>query len=100
MTPHAADCARKLRVLSDPTRMAVLELLFEGPRHVGELNEVLHLDQSLLSHHLRSLRDAGLVRCRRDGKAVLYSLDAAHARRRSGQRTIDLGCCALAFRED
>lgn len=98
--PSTFDCARKLRVLSAPTRMAVLELLFAGPRRVGELNAVLRVDQSLLSHHLSALRKAGLVRGRREGKSVVYSLDAAHVRRRAGQRTIDLGCCALAFRED
>ncbi len=99
MLEAAEDCARKLRVLSDPTRMAVLELLFEGPRHVQDLNLVLQVEQSLLSHHLRALREAGLVHCRRDGKAVLYSLSPA-ARSRGGQRSIELGCCALEFPKD
>ena len=45
-------CVRKLKVLADTTRLAVLEILMEGPKHVGELNAVLGVEQSLLSHHL------------------------------------------------
>ncbi|MFN3649469.1 MAG: ArsR/SmtB family transcription factor [Armatimonadota bacterium] len=88
------DCAQKLKVLADPTRLSVLEILGEGPMHVGEMNQVLHLEQSLLSHHLKVLREAGLVEAVRDGKAVLYRrTDAEEA----GAGAIDLGCCRLEF---
>lgn len=91
----AADCAEKLRVLSDPTRLSVVELLMEGPKRVGQLNEVLGIEQSLLSHHLRVLRDAGFVVTQRDGKGVLYDLSPEF---RSGQGdTLNLGCCAISF---
>lgn len=65
-------CVRKLKVLADTTRLGVLEILMEGPRHVGELNAVLGVEQSLLSHHLKVLRKEGFVEAMRDGKAVLY----------------------------
>ena len=55
------SCASKLKVLSDSTRLAVLEFLMGGPRNVGELMEELRVEQSLLSHHLAVLRDNGLV---------------------------------------
>ena len=88
-------CAERLKVLGEPTRLAVVELLMERPRQVGELNEVLGLDQSLLSHHLRLLRDAGLVRATREGKAVRYALGPG-VETGSG-KVIDLGCCSLSF---
>lgn len=91
-----SGCVDKLKVLADTTRLAVLEILMQEPRHVGELNEVLGLDQSLLSHHLAILREAGLVEATRDGKAVLYRLAPGVATARSG-RAIDLGCCSLSF---
>lgn len=90
------DCASRLKVLADETRLAVLRQLLAGPKHVGEMNEALGIDQSLLSHHLKVLREAGLVQSRRDGKAVLYRLDPSVERDSSG-KAIDLGCCRLAF---
>lgn len=91
-------CAQKLKVLSDPTRLAVLDVLHAGPKHVGEINETLNVEQSLLSHHLKVLREAGLVRATRDGKAVLYELAPGVAAAGAG-RAIDLGCCELSFKD-
>ncbi len=91
-------CVRKLKVLADTTRLGVLELLMDGPKHVGELNAVLGIEQSLLSHHLKVLRDEGFVRTERDGKAVRYHF-APELRRNSTARAIDLGCCRLSFDE-
>jgi DNA-binding transcriptional ArsR family regulator len=90
-----SECAQKLKVLSDPTRLTVLELLLEGPLHVGEIGERLGIEQSLLSHHLKVLRKAGMVDAKRDGKAVLYSL--APDLSPSGGAGINLGCCELSF---
>jgi DNA-binding transcriptional ArsR family regulator len=61
--------------LADPHRRAVLELLLERPRPVGELVQRLGLTQPGTSKHLRVLRDAGLVRVRADGRRRLYALD-------------------------
>lgn len=88
-------CADKLKTLADSTRLAVLELLMSGPKHVGEMNAVLGLEQSLLSHHLKVLRNKGLVTAKRDGKALQYYLaPTVHA---NAGRAIDLGCCLLLF---
>lgn len=90
-----ATCAQKLKVLSDDTRLAVMELLMKKASHVGPLVEALGVEQSLLSHHLKVLREAGLVVADRDGKAVLYSV--APAARTGSPETINLGCCQLVL---
>jgi len=51
----------------------------------------------LLSHHLRVLRDGGIIEGKRDGKAVLYRLSPDVQARRAG-RSLDLGCCRLSFK--
>ncbi len=90
------SCADVLKVLADETRLAVVEQLMEGPKHVGEINDQLDVEQTLLSHHLRVLRDAGLVTSQRDGKQVLYSL-AKHVQGSRRGRAINLGCCKISF---
>ena len=83
-------------MLANETRLAVVEQLLSGPKHVAEINEELGVEQSLLSHHLKVLRDKGLVTARRDGKQVLYSLKrTVHGRR--DDRAIRLGCCWISF---
>jgi ArsR family transcriptional regulator len=90
------DCASRLRVLADETRLNVLLQLQDVPKHVGELNAAIDVPQNLLSHHLRVLRDAGLVEAERDGRAVVYRL-APGVKTRSRARELDLGCCLLSF---
>ena len=66
--------AQAFRALADPKRLRILQVLREGERCVCELTDALELGQSLLSFHLRTLKDAGLVRDRREGRWVYYSL--------------------------
>ncbi len=91
------SCATLLKVLADETRLAVVQELLDGAKHVGEINAALNLDPSLLSHHLRTLREAGLVIAQRDGKCVLYRLAPGVVARRSG-KAVDLGCCLISFK--
>lgn len=63
--------------LADPHRRALLELLRERPRPVGELVERLGLSQPGTSKHLRVLRDAGLVSARSEAQRRVYELDSA-----------------------
>lgn len=88
-------CAKRLKVLADPSRLEVLKMLLGGAKHVWELNAVLGLEQSLLSHHLKILREQGFVETHRDGKAILYSI--APAVKLDSNREINLGCCVLSF---
>ena len=92
------DCVNKLKVLADATRLSVIKMLMAGPRHVSDLNAELEIEQSLLSHHLRILRDADLVSTMRDGKAVLYDLVPGVEVEGMGE-VINLGCCHLSFDE-
>lgn len=73
----------------------VRALLDAGPLHVWEINERAGVEPTLLSHHLRVLREAGLVEADRDGKAVLYRL--AEGVRAARGRGLDLHCCVLDF---
>ena len=61
--------------LSDETRLEVIELLRKGERCVCELTDTLDAAQSRLSFHLRVLKDAGIVRDRKEGRWVYYELD-------------------------
>jgi ArsR family transcriptional regulator len=63
--------------LSDETRLEIIELLRKGERCVCELTDSLDAAQSRLSFHLRVLRDAGIVRDRKDGRWVHYELNRA-----------------------
>ena len=94
-----SSCASKLKALADATRLAVVESLLAGPKRVGELGLQLGVEQSLLSHHLRVLREMGLLEAKRDGKAVVYAL-APGVEAAAADRTVDLGCCQLSFEDD
>ena len=77
--PDVSDRARavaalRFRALGDETRLRVLEALVDGERCVSDLMDVLGLGQSLVSHHLRTLRQAGLVTAERDGREVYYAI--------------------------
>ncbi len=90
------DCANKLKLLADTTRLAVLESLMDKPKRVGELMKRLGVEQSLMSHHLAVLREAGLVETTRDGKSVLYKLSEG-VESATTEKSLDLGCCQLSF---
>lgn len=90
------SCAAKLKVLSDSTRLAVLESLMTGPKTVAELMDELDVEQSLLSHHLAVLREHGLVEASRDGKAMIYRIPDNVSGSTAG-KAINLGCCKLSF---
>jgi len=89
-------CASKLKILSDTTRLGVLEVLMTGAKNVGELMEELDVEQSLLSHHLAILRDNGLVEATREGKTIIYRLAESVSASTAG-KAINLGCCKISF---
>jgi ArsR family transcriptional regulator len=73
-----ADAAEIFKVLSDPTRMRLLYALTQRELCVCDLSAVLAMTQSAISHQLRVLRSARLVRYRKVGTIVYYSLGDAH----------------------
>lgn len=74
MQAHAAQAASLLRSIANEQRLLILCHLVEGELGVGALQARLDLSQSALSQHLAVLREAGLVRARRDGLQVFYSI--------------------------
>lgn len=74
-TEYVGQAAHILGILSHEARLAMLLHLAQGEMTVTELCDRVELPQSNVSHHLRILRDASLVRDRRDGQYVRYRLD-------------------------
>lgn len=70
--------AETFSALGDPTRVRILDVLSHGELCVCDLAAVLALSQSAVSHQLRLLRNIRLVKPRRDGRIVFYSLDDQH----------------------
>jgi ArsR family transcriptional regulator, arsenate/arsenite/antimonite-responsive transcriptional repressor len=71
----AARAAQLFHALSDETRLRILERLRGGERCVCELTDALDAAQSRLSFHLKVLKDAGLVRDRRESRWMYYTMD-------------------------
>lgn len=72
--PSRAVAALRFRALGDETRLRILEQLVAGERSVSDLTVLVDVGQSLMSHHLRILREAGLVIDRRDGRWIHYAI--------------------------
>ena len=74
------DLAELFKVFGDSTRVRILCALDEAEMCVCDIASVLNMTQSAISHQLRVLKQARLVKNRRDGKVVYYSLDDEHVR--------------------
>lgn len=73
--PDLTGLTRQFRALSDENRLRIVDLLRGGEQCVCELQSALDLGQSLLSFHLKTLKDAGLVTDRREGRWAYYALN-------------------------
>lgn len=82
MLPDAmyAQVTTFFKVLGDPTRMRIIWALDQTELCVCDIANILCMTKSAVSHQLSTLRSARLVKCRRDGKAVYYSLDDNHVK--------------------
>jgi len=82
--PHDLDeetlflVSQTFKALSDPTRIRILNLLFQKEFSVNEIAEALELRQSTVSHQLRFLKNLRLVKYRREGTSLFYSYDDEH----------------------
>lgn len=74
------DLAELFKVFGDSTRIRILFVLFEAEVCVCDLAAALHMTQSAISHQLRILKQNKLVKSRREGKSVFYSLADDHVR--------------------
>jgi ArsR family transcriptional regulator len=82
--PPPEEILAVLKALADPNRLRIFDVLMQGDSCNCELNEKLGLPSNLLSHHLRVLREAGLVDSRRDavdGRWIYYSVNRKTASR-------------------
>lgn len=99
LTP--GQCATVLKALADETRLRLLESLLVKEKCVTDLVRELRCPQPHISHHLRILRDAGLVEGLREGKQVCYRIAPTVQRalaNRQGQ-ALNFGCCEVRFPE-
>ena len=74
------DLSELFKIFGDSTRIKILYSLFDTELCVSDMATILNLSQSSVSHQLRILKDAKLVKFRRDGKTIFYSLDDEHVR--------------------
>lgn len=70
--------SQTFKALSDPTRLRILHLLFQGEHSVNEIADKLSLLQSTVSHQLRFLKNLRLVKFRREGTTLFYTHDDEH----------------------
>ena|SRR3990172_2108859 len=74
----ALNLAELFRALGDPSRVKILSMLLRSEENVNALAEKVGISESAVSHHLRVLRQMQIVRARRQGREVFYSLDDDH----------------------
>ena len=77
---QTSELAEMFRLLGEPNRLGIVTACLDGPLNVGEITARLALSQSLVSHHLRLLRAARLLKAGRRGKRVYYSIPDCHVR--------------------
>ena len=75
------DMAETFKVFGDSTRMKIISALLEEELCVGEIANITNSTQSAISHQLRVLKQAKLVKVRKEGKIVYYSLDDEHVKK-------------------
>ena len=74
------DLADLFKIFGDSTRLKILYVLFESEMCVNDIANLLGMTQSAISHQLRALKQSKLVKYRREGKTVFYSLSDSHVR--------------------
>jgi len=88
---HRAD---KFRLLADEHRLQIIELLLSGDQSVGDIAANLELPQNLTSHHLSALKSEGIVSACKQGRHVVYHLEAK-VKTKSGKKILQLDCCSI-----
>ena len=66
------------KIVGDPTRCKIISILMQNEMCVGDISNVLSMTKSSISHQLSKMKEYGVVKCRKEGKEVYYSLDDNH----------------------
>lgn len=74
LEPRISEAASLMEMLSQPVRLRLLCILLDGEKTVLELAGLVNMSQPGMSHHLKKLRDTGLVKTRREAQTIYYSL--------------------------
>ncbi|MAT42706.1 MAG: transcriptional regulator [Anaerolineaceae bacterium] len=77
---NALQLAELFTSLSDPSRLRILSVLLRGEKNVQQISQIVVMSHSAVSHQLRGLRQMRIVRTRKQGRMVFYSLDDDHVK--------------------
>lgn len=90
-------CAQMLKLLGDPERLLIIQSLRSGPKNVGDIAASTKQKLANVSHHLKVLREGGMVESQREGRFVKYCLaPGAYIQSETGAVDhLDMGCCRL-----
>ena len=77
---HFNEMGELFKVFGDPTRLKILYILFEKEVCVCDIAKIINMQQSAVSHQLRVLKSSNLVKYRREGKTIYYSLSDNHVK--------------------
>ena len=90
-------CAEQLKALAAPERLQIIRFLRDGPRNVTEIAEMLRTKPVNVTHHIGVLRGARMLRRRKSGRKVFYSLWPGFVEPGATGKThrLNLGCCWL-----
>lgn len=93
---QADFCAERLKALSEPHRLRIIDCLRYGEMTVGDIALLLEAEVVTVSHHLKILKHANLVQVRREGRFMYYRLHEELVNsQKKGSKFLDLGCCRL-----
>jgi ArsR family transcriptional regulator len=90
-------CSKFLRAIADPERLRIVQCLRGGPKTVGQIAQETNAPFANVSHHLKLLREAGIVEGSKRGRFVSYALDTRFARPgpKRSLDVLDFGCCRV-----
>ncbi len=89
-------CIPALKAMGDESRLRILRLLGRNALSVNEISEQLSVSQYNASKHLRILREAGLLECRKQGRQRLYAIPGGLRNQlEAGRGVLNLGCCSF-----
>jgi len=99
---NSEQCSRYLKALAVPDRLRIVQCLCTGPRNVTDISKELHSGIANVSHHLKQLRIAGIVRGKRHGRNVTYCISPSLTEdpktistSQNPLNVLEFGCCRI-----